>query len=45
MAKLVKKECEVLRGFKTRRTFATANEERTTSLRWAGLNALNLKVL
>ena len=32
-------------GFKTRRTFATANEERTTSLRWAGLNALNLKVL
>ena len=32
-------------GFKSRRTFASANEERTTSRRWSGLNALNLKVL
>ena len=32
-------------GFKTRRTFASANEEQTTSQRWSGLNALNSKVL
>ena len=27
------------------RTFASANEERATSQRWSGLNALNSKVL
>jgi hypothetical protein len=41
MCDFQKKEAKILWGSKIRRTFATANEERTTSLRWSGLNALN----